>query len=212
VRDYTRDAVTQMIAAGARPDIVQIGNEITPGMLLHRCDGRGQPIASNPIAGSVSDWQNLGLLLKSASEAVKAVDPSIAVMIHIDRGDDLAASRRYIENALQRGVVFDVFGESCYTAYQGPPSGWSSTFTALAGLFPQLKFVIAEYGPEQRAANDLIYDLPNQQGLGTFNWEPTHSGDWNQGHVLFTTNGDAHIATPDLALYDAMKTAYADRL
>jgi arabinogalactan endo-1,4-beta-galactosidase len=212
VGDYTRDAITQLMAGGARPDMVQIGNEITPGMLIHRCNQDGQPMGNNPVTGSISNWANLGALLKSASEAVKSVDPTIQVMIHIDRGDDLTASRQYIENATKQAVMFDVFGESCYTAYQGPPSGWKSTFTQLAAMFPKLKFVIAEYGPEQRAANDLIYGLANRAGLGTFNWEPTRSGDWNQGHVLFSTSGNKHTATADLQLYDAMKSAYADRL
>ena len=35
---------SKLIAGGARPDMVQIGNEITPGMLIHRCDSGGQPI------------------------------------------------------------------------------------------------------------------------------------------------------------------------
>ena len=77
---------------------------------------------------------------------------------------------------MTQGVVFDVFGESCYTAYQGMPSDWMSTFTQLQTAFPTLKFVIAEYGPEQRAANDIMFNLPNQAGLGTYNWEPTHHG------------------------------------
>src|SRR5438132_4579725 len=48
VHDYTKDAISQLIAGAARPDLVQIGNEITPGMLLHVCDGAGQPTGSNP--------------------------------------------------------------------------------------------------------------------------------------------------------------------
>src|SRR4029079_19197443 len=35
VRAYTADVVGAMVAAGARPDMVQVGNEITPGMLIH---------------------------------------------------------------------------------------------------------------------------------------------------------------------------------
>jgi arabinogalactan endo-1,4-beta-galactosidase len=212
VHDYTRDTLEQLVGAGARPDMVQIGNEITPGMLLHRCDSGGLPTGSNPVTGSISSWTNLGQLLKAGSLAVKEVDPTIQVMIHIDQGDSFSVSRDFIDNALEQGVAFDVFGESCYSAYQGKPSGWRSTFTQLAAAYPQLKFAIAEYGPEQRAANDVIFDLPNGQGVGTFSWEPTHSGAWNSGHVLFEVAGDAYTATKDLALYDAMKTAYAERL
>ena len=80
---------------------------------------------------------------------------------------------------MNQGVAFDVFGESCYTAYQGQPSAWMNTFTMLASMFPNMKFMIAEYGPEQRAANDMIFNLPNNRGVGTFNWEPTTQGAWN---------------------------------
>ena len=52
--------------------------------------------------------------------------------MHIDRGNDLASSRNFIINATTQGVAFDVFGESCYTAYQGQPSAWMDTFTMLA--------------------------------------------------------------------------------
>jgi arabinogalactan endo-1,4-beta-galactosidase len=212
LHDYTKDAIERLVAAGARPDMVQIGNEITPGMLLHRCDAAGKPMGSNPVSGAASNWADLGQLLQAGSRAVKEVDPDILVMIHIDRGNDLRTSREFISNALAQGVMFDVFGESCYTAYQGQPSAWRSTFTQLAGLFPKLKFVIAEYGPEQRAANDVIFELPDRRGFGTFTWEPTHSGPWNTGHALFDASGSSYTATGDLALYDAMTTAYESRL
>ena len=48
VHDYTKDAITKLVAGGARPDMVQIGNEITPGMLIHRCDSGGLPLAESP--------------------------------------------------------------------------------------------------------------------------------------------------------------------
>jgi arabinogalactan endo-1,4-beta-galactosidase len=145
-------------------------------------------------------------------KGVMDVDPNILTSLHIDRGNDLSSSRSFITNARNQGVVFDAFGESCYTAYQGQPSAWESTFTALATQFPDLKFFIAEYGPEQRAANDIMFNLPNEQGIGTFNWEPTAQGPWNTGHDLLRRSGSNYNAQPDLALYDQMKTAYASRL
>lgn len=209
VHDYTRDVLAQLSAAGVAPQLVQIGNEITPGMLLHRCDARGQPQGMNPVNGSISSWSNLGQLLSAAARAVRETDPNIRIVLHVDRCNDLATSRSFVEHALAEGVSFDVLGESCYTAYQGAPSEWQKTLTRLAELFPQLQLMIAEYGPEQRAANDAIHGLPGRRGLGTFNWEPTHEGDWNRGHALFGTDGKA---TAELGVYDALKSAYADRL
>lgn len=212
VYDYTKDAITRLAAAGARPDLVQVGNEITPGMLLHLCDSAGQPMGNHVVTGSVANWSNLGALLKAGVKGVKDVDPAIRTMLHIDRANDLAASRDFISKAMGQGVPFEVFGNSCYTAYQGQPSAWMSTFGQLASLYPNLQFVIAEYGPEQRAANDVMFNMPNNRGLGTFNWEPTRAGAWNTGHVLFSVSGNRYTATADLSLYDQMKTAYSGRL
>jgi arabinogalactan endo-1,4-beta-galactosidase len=214
VHDYTKDSITQMIAGGARPDMVQIGNEITPGMLIHRCDSAGHPMTgmNNPVTGSISNWTNLGMLLKAGVAGVKEVDAGIVIAMHIDRGNDLTSSRNFISNATTQGVPFDVFGESCYTAYQGQPSAWMNTFTMLASMFPNMKFMIAEYGPEQKAANDMIFNLPGNRGVGTFNWEPTTQGSWNTGHNLFTLSGSTYNTTADVALYDQMKIDYASRL
>jgi arabinogalactan endo-1,4-beta-galactosidase len=214
VHDYTKDAIQQLVAGGARPDMVQIGNEITPGMLIHRCDSGGQPISgmNNPVTGSISNWANLGTLLKAGIAGVREVDPTIIISMHIDRGNDLNSSRSFITNATNQGVSFDVFGESCYTAYQGQPSAWMNTFTMLASMFPNMKFMIAEYGPEQKAANDIIFNLPNNRGVGTFNWEPTTQGAWNTGHNLFVRSGTTYNTTADVALYDQMKIDYASRL
>jgi len=224
---YTTDALRQLIAGGARPDMVQIGNEITPGMLLHLCDSGGQPTGTSSINGSISNWSNLGTLLKAGVKGVKDADAGIQIMLHIDRGGDkggftgdaLAASASFIDNAQKQGVVFDVFGESCYQRYQGDPAStantqadWTQTFAGLAKQFPKLRFVAAEYGPMQREINDVLFAVSGKQGAGTFNWEPAKQGDWNTGHALFTVAGNTYTATADLALYDAMKTAFASRL
>lgn len=179
---------------------------------IHVCDANGQPTGPNAVGGAISNWTNLGALLHAGSAAVKAIDPSILVMLHLDRGNDYQTSHDFIVAAHAEGVAFDVFGESCYTAYQGQPADWASNFSKLASAFPDLKFAIAEYGPEARAANDLLFALPNAQGLGSFVWEPTRAGAWNTGHALFEPVYRGYTATPDLLLYDQMKVAYAARL
>ena len=88
VHDYTANAITQLIAGGARPDMVQVGNEITPGMLLDVCDANGQPTGPNQVTGSTSSWSNLGALLKAGVKGVKDVDTGIKIMLHIDQGGD----------------------------------------------------------------------------------------------------------------------------
>lgn len=207
VQEYTTDVLTTAVAAGARPDMVQVGNEITPGMLMHvpgsNTDCWGNNPASAPVGGSTSNWDNLAALLKAGIAAVREVDPSIKVMLHIENTDDLAGVRWWVTNAIDHGVEFDVLGLSCYTAFQGQPSVWQNTFNTMAGEFPNLQFVIAEYNPNRTEANRMIKNLPNGQGLGTFFWEPTRSGEW--GDSMFDWQGQTATArAADFAEYDAL--------
>ena len=117
-------------------------------------------------------------------------------------------------DATTAGVPFEVFGESCYTSFQGPPSAWMTTFRSLATQFPNLKFIIAEYGPEQRAANDIIFNLPNQRGLGHLQLGADHAGRLLEqpGTRPLPRSGTTYTTQPDMALYDQMKIDYASRL
>jgi arabinogalactan endo-1,4-beta-galactosidase len=63
--------------------------------------------------------------------------------------------------------------------------------------------MIAEYSTSQRAANDVVFNLPNQQGIGTFNWQPND---------LWTRSGSTYTAQTNMSIYDMMATAYASRL
>ena len=154
------------------------------------------------------------MLLKAGVAGVKEVDPDDPR----SRSTSIAAttsnsSRNFITNAMNQGVAFDVFGESCYTAYQGQPSAWMNTFTMLASMFPNMKFMIAEYGPEQSAANDMIFNLPNNRGARHVQLGADHAGRLEQpGHDLFRRSGSTYTTQPDIAIYDQMKIDYASRL
>jgi arabinogalactan endo-1,4-beta-galactosidase len=208
LKAYTVDVLEGMVAAGARPDMVQVGNEITPGMLIHvpsaetDCWGNNSTPAS--LTGSISNWDNLATLLKAGIDGVREVDPSIKVMLHIENTDDLNGARAWVQNAVSRGVDFDVLGLSCYVEWQGQPSVWRNTFETLAEEFPELSFVVAEYNPERTEANRVMRDLPDGRGLGTFFWEPTQSGAWGQS--LFTSTGGVLRANAsDFAEFDAIR-------
>jgi arabinogalactan endo-1,4-beta-galactosidase len=203
LQNYTQNAISTLVAAGARPDMVQIGNEITPGIEL----------SPGTALGPINNWQALGQILKAGIAGVHAVDPTIKIMLHIDRGGDAASSVSFVSNAIAQGVQFDVFGESCYVAFQGQPSGWQTTFNTLVTMFPNIQFAIAEYNAdpanatELRTANDIVFNLANHRGFGTFIWEPTHSGSWGPG--LFTTSGNkSSTIAASIDQYNQMKTAY----
>jgi arabinogalactan endo-1,4-beta-galactosidase len=207
VRNYTIEVVSALTAAGARPDIVQIGNETTPGMLMHvpssTTDCWGNNVDPAPIGGSTSNWANLGTLLKTGIDGVKSVDKTIKTMVHLENTKSTSGVVSWVDNAKKQGVSMDIVGLSCYVAFQGAPSVWQNTFSTLASTFSDLSFVIAEYNPERTKAAEVMQSLPNGRGLGTFIWEPTQSGEW--GDAVFTWSGNtARAITSDFAEFETI--------
>jgi arabinogalactan endo-1,4-beta-galactosidase len=206
LHDYTSNVITQLKTAGGEPDMVQIGNEITPGLLLNTLPaGRGggaQRISTQP-EGSARDWDILSSLLKAGISGAREADPKILIVLHIDTGGDNAATRSWVDAALAHGVSFDILGLSCYTKFQGPPARWKGNFDDLAARYPKLKFLVAEVAYETAESNDIMRSLPDHRGLGTFIWEPTQSGNQQQ---LFDNTGA--VIPEKMAPYDRLMKDY----
>lgn len=109
---YTADVLHALRDAGALPDMVQIGNEITPGMLWDdgRVDGEHD---------TDGQWKRFAGLVKSGIDAARSVDPAIEIMIHIDRGGDNASSVKFFDRFREQGVEFDTIGLSYYPWWHG---------------------------------------------------------------------------------------------
>jgi arabinogalactan endo-1,4-beta-galactosidase len=115
VYHYTRDAIAALKDQNTLPDIVQIGNEITGGMLWD--DGRVGGAYDTP-----TQWDQFAQLVVEGIDGVEeALDPgdSVQVMIHIDRGADNAGCRWFFDNLLAQGVEFDLIGLSYYPWWHG---------------------------------------------------------------------------------------------
>ena len=191
LHDYTRKTVQAMVDAGVKPSLVQVGNEITAGMLFP--DG----------SSADENWPRFARLLKAGASAVRAVDPAITVVLHIDRCGDNATTRWWVDAARAHEVPFTVLGQSCYTEHQGTPEEWQSNFDDLITRYPDLSFLVAEYSHEKRRVNDLMRSLPNGRGLGTFIWEPTR---WME--AVFDRNGQRYDANALLDTYAEMASDY----
>ena len=209
VRDYTRDSINKLIAGGARPDMVQIGNESTPGILIHRCDSGGIPnqgvAGINPVNGALyyyserdptpppaprrpaagPTWASCSRPAHRPSRTSTPASRSCSTWIAATTSRRAASSSR---NAMTAGRPVRGLRQLLLHLVPGSAVGLARrSSTTLASQFPSLKFIIAEYGPDQRAANDIMYNMPNQRGLGTFNWAPTQAGFWNEpNHDLLT--------------------------
>jgi arabinogalactan endo-1,4-beta-galactosidase len=104
--DYTFDICNSLKEQGTPPDMVQIGNEITNGMLWP--DGKND-----------NSFDNLASLLKEGYQATKDCSLSTLVMLHLDNGGNNEIYRWWFDNIISQGVPFDLIGVSYYPYWHG---------------------------------------------------------------------------------------------
>ncbi len=197
VFDYTRDTLRAFDAAGAMPDMVQPGNEITPGLLW-------------PDGKLPEHWDNFADLLKAGIAGIRAAGKPTRVMIHIDRGGDWKTTKWFFDELQKRGVEFDVIGLSFYPWWHGPLTNleenlrrtgetyakdiilvetayaWKPMHDREGGApFPETPDGQREFWAE---INRIVRRAP--RGRGVFWWEPAVSGRL-RGRGMFDDDGNA---------------------
>ena len=113
VRSYTEEVLLALKKVDALPDMVQVGNEITPGMLWDEGKVTGEEYDTD------QQWTQFSDLVQAGIAGVRAVSSEINLMIHIDRGGDHAASRKFFDRFEELGVSFDTIGLSFYPWWHG---------------------------------------------------------------------------------------------
>ena len=107
VYEYTFDTIEELKAAGAEPDMVQIGNEINPGLLT----------TTNGTGAILNNATNTARALNAGARAVRLAAPNAKIMLHLaDGGKDLRSwFNTYTFGAT--AVDYDVIGLSWYPYY-----------------------------------------------------------------------------------------------
>lgn len=177
--NHTYEVLDTLKSIGAKPDWVQIGNEINGGMLWPD--------------GSTSNWTQLAQLLNKGYDAAKAVDSTIKVIIQLGEGSDNSLFRWFFDNAQSHNVRYDIIGASYYPYWEG--HDYTVTIDALGN---NLNDMTTRYGKEVMvvetggAYNQVqnTYDMlvavirkvdavPSQMGLGVIYWEPEGEKTWS---------------------------------
>jgi arabinogalactan endo-1,4-beta-galactosidase len=201
VFEYTRDAIAAMGQAGVMPDMVQVGNEVTSGMLW-------------PDGKLPDNWDNFADLLKAGVNGVDAGRGSLPrprIMIHIERSGDYDAAVWFFDSLIAHRVPFDVMGLSYYPFWHGGIAKLRGNLHDLA-LRYERPIVIVETAsnwspgtqgsrksdfsetPEGqkaflKAVDAAVRSIPHELGQGVFWWEPAAEGPI-QKRGFFDENGN----------------------
>lgn len=185
VYDYTKDVIQQLKDQGTTPDMVQVGNEINHGIIWPE--------------GNVSNFDGLAQLINAGTAAVKSVDPSIVMMLHVALGGQNDESVFFIDNMVARGVHFDVIGESYYPKWHGTLEDLETNLDDLARRYNR-DVIVVEYSHRKEEVNKIAFEVAGGRGKGTCIWEPLST--WEK---FFDDKGKANEL---LKLYDEISNKY----
>ena len=208
VYDYTTECLQALNEANATPDFIQIGNEVSYGMLW----GAYAPNSTtNRCYSSTIDatWTRFINLLKKASTACREKCPEAKIIIHTERSGKPSATKSIYEKL--SSVDYDIIGLSYYPFWHNGLSTLATTLNTLATAFPTKKVQIVEtayyyqYQPtvgsgididfsstwpisesgQAAFAKDLVTELKKHSNVnGLYWWFPEENGNGPNNQVL----------------------------
>jgi len=120
--------------------------------------------------------------------------PRPKILIHIDRGGDVLATKHFLDKCQEYGVPYDVIGQSYYPWWHGSPDDLRRNLAFMAEKYEKDIILVevafnwrpSEYrdrpGPVPETpegqrdflaeVNQIVLDTPGRHGKGIFWWEP----------------------------------------
>ena len=161
VYEYTKACLERLVREGATPDMIQIGNEISYGMLwsasVNRTSKTNRCFSDSPEA----NWNRFRGFLAQASKACREVCPKARIIIHTERsGRPDALVDIYTRLS---SIDYDEIGLSYYPFWHNSLQVLSQSLTTLASTFPDKKVQIVEtayyYQWQPKVGEGITYDF-----------------------------------------------------
>ena len=189
---YTREVMNAFVAAGAAPDYVQTGNEITYGQLWPT--GHIWPGGGGQDGGS---WGNFTAYLEQAIKACKEECPEAKIVIHTEMSKATNVTNFYSNLKSYPNISYDIIGLSYYPEYHGTVSALEGVIRSLEAAYSDKEIMIVETGHgiqwhiingndsgyelteagQKQFATDLITMLNNHPKVtGLYWWYPEDNG------------------------------------
>lgn len=161
---YTKDALEQLKAAGAEPDMIQTGNEISYGMMWGRPGGTlKQCWPSSPD----DNWTRFTNLLKQATKACREECPDAKIILHMERtsvsqqndNKNYAALTNFYKKMKEANIDYDIIGLSYYPYFHGAISELEGAIDLLEKDYADKSVMVVEFGyPYAWAVGGTTYD------------------------------------------------------
>jgi len=202
VFEYTKKTMLAFQESGVYPDMVQVGNEISNGMLW-------------PHGKLPENWDNFAALLQAGINGVYAScgdNPCPKIMIHIDKGGDKEFTKYFFDKVTAYGIKYDVIGQSYYPWWHGTLLNLRECLNFAANTYKKDIIVVEvayNYSPQEyrnkkapfpetpegqkeflEEVNNIILSVPDHKGKGLFWWEPAAPNKGFSTRTFFKDDGN----------------------
>lgn len=165
---YTKEVMQTLKDKDLLPEMVQVGNELTNGLLW--------PSGRKPEFDRIAKYLNAGI------RAVREIQADIPIMIHLDNGGFNEMYVEWFDEFTKRAEPFDIIGLSYYPFWhgamedyrdrEGKPLDQLKGMATKPELVEKLDYPMTKEGQTtfMKDLMELIADIPG--GEGFYYWEP----------------------------------------
>lgn len=143
IYSYTKECLQTLKAAGAEPDFIQTGNEISYGMCWGK---RGSSSLKKCYTNNDANWLRFTTLLKRAIKACREECPQAKIIIHTERVANVTMQKTFYERMQNAELDYDIIGTSFYSYYHGSLQTLETSLNMLATNFPTKDIWLVEVG------------------------------------------------------------------
>ena len=155
---YTKECLEALVEAGATPDLIQTGNEITFGMHWGYLNPEGQFVDYGQFSGKLeansawaaykdTNWDNFAKYLKAAGKACREICPKAKIIIHTEQcANNPTLDVAFFKRIQDSAIDYDIIGTSYYPYFKGPLSNLDNGLSQLEKYFPGKEIQIVETG------------------------------------------------------------------
>jgi arabinogalactan endo-1,4-beta-galactosidase len=129
VFDFTKETLDVLVKNGAAPTMIQVGNELTNGLLW--------PTGKKPAFDNIARYISAGI------RAVREVQPEVPVMIHLDNGGNHEMYVEWFEEFTKRETDFQIIGFSYYPFWHGTLDALENNMRDMAKRYGK-ELIVAE--------------------------------------------------------------------
>ena len=201
VADYTTSVMQALETNDTEPEIVEVGNETTDGMLWP--DGK---LDGKTPAEKQTQWDHYVRLEKAGIKAVRAEIPHTRVLLHISNGGKAKVPGWFFGKLKEYNVDYDIIGLSFYPTWGDSMDGLKTNLADLPGFDKDILLIETAYpcrvmtptavmiwpvtpSGQKQFLDDVITtvkDTKDHRGIGVVWWYPEavpidHHRVWNGG-------------------------------